>query len=87
MEIDVEDSSSTWKCLSPYERIIYVCRIGFKKYMLECGPVKLNVLDLCTLLPPHFCIESKAINSAVQENFVPGWLVDKVLFLKVQIAR
>ena len=86
MEIEIEDinksltdSSSTSKCLTPYERIIYACRNGFQNYILEYGPVKLNVSDMCTLLPPGHIIEFKEIKSAVHKNFVPGWLIDKVV--------
>lgn len=80
----LNDSSSTSKYLSSYERIIYACRNGFDGYILEYGPVKLKVSDMCTLLPPGHYIESKELKSAVDKNFVPGWLNDKVsYFLKI----
>lgn len=83
MEIDdsnksLNDSSATSKYLSPYERIIYACKNGFQNYILEYGPVKLSITDMCTLLPPDHGNESKEIKSAARKNFVPGWLTDKV---------
>jgi hypothetical protein len=64
---------------SAYERIIYACKNGFQGYMLEYGPVKLSVSDLCTLLPPGYVTDFKKIKSA-HPDLIPGWLVDKVLY-------
>lgn len=73
------DTFSPSKCLSSYERIIYAYRNGFQHFTLEYGPVKLNLSDMCTLLPPGHIITFKEIKSAVQKDFVPGWLIDKVV--------
>ena len=55
---------STLRCCSPYERIIYACKSGFQTYdrMLEYGPVKLNIGDLCTLIPPNYDISIAAFS-------------------------
>ena len=86
MEVEIDDSnksltnhsSPTSKCFSPYERIIYAGMNRFQNNILEYGPVKLSIGDMCTLLPPGHSSEFKEIKSAVSTNFVPGWLTDKV---------
>ena len=46
--------------------------------MLEYGPSKLNLCDLCTLIPPKYNSNFESLAKVNNESFVSGWLVDKV---------
>ena len=73
------NSPSTLRCCSPYERIIHACKCGFQSSdrMLEYGPVKLNIGDLCTLIPPNYDT-SQCQLSVTHPHVFRGWLIDKI---------
>ena len=83
------NSPSTLRCCSPYERIIHACKCGFQSSdrMLEYGPVKLNIGDLCTLIPPNYDT-SQCQLSVTHPNFFRGWLIDKVyIYTQKQLSK
>ena len=73
------NSPSILRCCSPYERVIHTCKSGFQTYdgMLEYGPVKLNIGDLCTLIPLNYDTSQLQL-SVTHPYFFRGWLIDIV---------
>lgn len=82
-------NTSRVNCKSdPVSRLTNASKIGLglNDVMLEVGPARLTVSDLWTLIPPNISSRHSFITNSIK-GFVGGWLVDKVISVRVFVMR